>query len=235
MNETPDGPSSTRTTRPAMPGANEELPLDPAEMLALARSQQDAVSRRLARQIPWILVAWGVAWTVGFGLLWLIDGARPAFSVPLPVAAGAFAALMVAAIVVSAVVGTLSGRGIRSTPAAAFTGIVYGVTGSVAFVAMYVFAAGLVHNGMPPELQSIYFPVASSLIVGIMYLIAAAIWHQVPMIYLGGWIILVALVCPFFGYPHHYLVLATAGGGAFFVSALLLAIYTRTGRLRVGG
>lgn len=209
--------------------ADDESALDPAAMLDLVRRQQEEVARRFARQIPWILLAWGVAWSVGFGVLWLIDGAAPAIAVPWPVAAIAFAALNIAAIVVSAVVGSLAGRGIRSTPAARFTGAVYGVTGSVGFVAICVFAVGLVRNGMPPELQNIYFPVASALVVGFMYLMAAAIWRGVQMIVLGGWIILVALAAPFFGYPGHYLVFAIAGGGAFLISAALLALYTRTG------
>jgi hypothetical protein len=215
------------------PKPDDEAPLEPAAMLQLVRQQQDEVARRLARQIPWILLAWGIAWTVGFGMLWLIDGAKPSFSVPWPIAATVFAALTVAAIVVSAVVGSLAGRGIRSGPGSAFTGTVFGVTGAVGFLAISVFAYGLIHNGMPDDLQNIYFPVASTLFVGFMYLMAAAIWRQVSVLVLGAWIILIALAAPFFGYPGHYLVFAIAGGGAFLLSAATLAFRTRATRISV--
>ena len=72
---------------------------DAAAMLDLVRTQQERVTKQLAAEVPLILLAWGIAWFVGFGLLWLIDGARPAVAVPLPVAVIAFIVLMVGALV----------------------------------------------------------------------------------------------------------------------------------------
>jgi hypothetical protein len=210
-----------------------EAPLDPAAMLALVEEQQSAVGRKIASQIPWILFAWAVAWGAGFMALWLIDGAEPAFSIPWQLGAVIYAGLLVAAVVVSAIIGSRAGRGIRNSPSAAFTGTVYGITCSVGFIAMYVFGVALVRNGMPLELQFIYYPVASTLLVGIMYLVAGAIWHGVPMIVLGGWVILVALVSPFFGYPTHYLIFAIGGGGGFLVAWLIMLSWVRSGRAMV--
>ena len=210
-----------------------DAPLDPAAMLALASGQQRDVGLRLAKQIPWILVAWGIAWLVGFGLLWAIDGAPAALRVPLPIAVGVFIGLTAAAMVVSAVIGARANRGIRATPESAFTGTVYGVTGSIAFASMVVFGIALRANGMSDELTNIFFPVASALLIGFFYLMAAAIWQGRPMIVLGVWVILVGLVAPFFGYPTHYLVFAIAGGAGFLVSALVFAIAIR--RARTGG
>ena len=203
-------------------------------MLDLVRRQQDEVGRQLARRVPWILIAWGVAWVIGFGMLWLIDGGRPAFSVPWPVAAIVFAALTVAAIAVSAIMGTLGSRGIKSDPASAFTGTVFGISGTIGFIAIWIFALGLERNGMPAELQSIYFPVASALLIGFMYVMAAAIWHQVAVLVLGAWIIVVALVAPFLGYPAHYLLFAIAGGGGFLLGGVIMAIRMRAARIADG-
>ena len=206
---------------------DDDKPLDPAAALALLEGQQQDFQRRLAKYVPAILLAWGIAWLVGFGALWGIDGGKPAFSVPLPVGVGIFMALMAAAIVVSAVAGARSGRGIRNSPGAQFTGKVFGITGSAGFFAIYIFAVALVVNGMDRDLMNIYYPTASGLFVGLMYVIAGAIWHAVPAIWMGVWIALVSLVAPFFAYPTNYLVFATAGGGAFLVGALFTLLYSR--------
>ena len=206
---------------------NDEAPLDPAAMLALVQREQGEIARRLARQIPWILLTWGIVWLVGYGMLWLIDGAKPAFSVPLPVSVITFVVLMVAAIVVSAVIGSRAGRGIRSTRDAAFTGVVYGVTGSAGFFAIYAFAAGMQFNGMDPNLQSIFFPTGMGIVIGIMYLIAGAIWRTVTTVVMGGLLLLIAVVAPFFGYPNHYLFFALAGGGDFLGGPLSVCLFVR--------
>ncbi|MEZ3159538.1 hypothetical protein AB1K54_03215 [Microbacterium sp. BWT-B31] len=205
----------------------DDEPRDAAAALELVRAEQDRVGRRMAASVPPILGAWGVAWFVGFGLLWLIDGAEPAVSIPLPFAVTTFIVLMVGALAATAVLGVRSGRGIRSSPASSFTGTVYGSMWAVGFLAIVVFGTALIRNGMPPGLANIYYPTASAIFVGIMYVIAGGIWQARPAIWMGGWILLVALVAPFFGYPTHYLVFALAGGGVFLVGALVAWLWVR--------
>lgn len=200
---------------------------DPAEMLQLLETQQDRVTRSMAAYVPAILLSWGIAWFVGFGLLWLIDGAKPAVAVPLPVAVAVFVVLMVAAIAASAYFGARGQRGIRSSPQSAFTGIVFGATWCIGFVSLVVFGTALIVNGMPRELANIFYPTGSVLFVGIMYILAAAIWHSKATLWMGGWIVVVALVAPYFGYPTHYLVFALAGGGVFLVGALVVWLKVR--------
>ncbi|PJJ72827.1 hypothetical protein CLV46_2404 [Diaminobutyricimonas aerilata] len=214
----------------ARPAPDDDAPLDPAAMLALIQTQQSEMERRMAAATPWIVAAWGIAWVVGFGALFLIDGARPGFAIPLPVAVGTFIALMIAAVIASAVLGARMGRGVKQTKEANFNGAVFGVTGSASFFAMYVFAVGLTRNGMDPDLLNIFFPTSSALIVGIFYALAGGFWRIVPMIWMGAWIALVGLVAPFFGYPHHYLFFALAGGGGFLVGGIVAAALLRSGR-----
>ncbi len=209
-----------------------DAPLDPASMLALLQDQQKDVQRKMARYVPWILLSWAIAWGVGFGMLWLIDGARPNVAVPVEIAAPVFAVLLVAAGVVSGVLGARSGRGIRTTKAAAFTGTVYGLTWTFGFIALFVLGSALSYNGMPQELLNIYYPAVSLIFVGIMYVIAGAIWHAVPAIVMGGCIVLIAAVGSFFGYPTHYLMYAVVGGGVFLVGTVVTAIYSRSIRLK---
>ncbi|MFK4836196.1 hypothetical protein ACI3KY_10750 [Microbacterium sp. ZW T2_14] len=207
--------------------ADDDATHDAAAMLDLVRSQQDRVTRQLAAEVPLILLAWGIAWFVGFGLLWLIDGAKPAASVPLPLAVTVFIVLMAGALVATAILGIRSGRGIRASAGAAFTGAVYGWSWTIAFIAMFVFGTALVRNGMPPEVANIYYPTASTLLVGLLYFVGGGIWHAKPLLWLGGWIMVVALVAPFFGYPTHYLVFSIAGGGVFLVGALVAWLWIR--------
>ena len=206
---------------------DDDAALEPAAMLAIVQREQDGIPRRLARRIPWILLSWGVAWIVGYGMLWLIDGARPAFAVPVPVSVGVFAGVLFAAFVISAVIGIRTQRGIRSTAAVTFTGTVYGITASASFVAMYVFAVGLAANGLSDTLQNIFFPTAFGLVIAIMNLVAGAIWHAVPSVVMGAAFLVVSLVAPFFGYPNHYLFFAIAGGAVFLAGALSVALYAR--------
>ncbi|MEP6481794.1 MAG: hypothetical protein ABJA94_07290 [Rhodoglobus sp.] len=210
---------------------DQDSPLDPAAMLALVEREQSGIPRQMARRVPWILLAWGLAWFFGFGMLWLIDGAKPWFSVPLPVGVITFAALLAAATAVSAKIGSGVSRGIRTNRAAAFTGTVFGITSFAGFIAVYIFAIGLSVNGMPESLQAIYFPTAIGIIIGLTYLFAGAIWHAVPSVVMGGLLLVVALIAPFFGYPNNYLFFAVAGGAVFFGGALSVALYTR-GRVR---
>ena len=214
---------TTRDDRSAV----DDSALDPAGMLALVQREQSGVPRAMARQVPWILLAWGVVWVVGYGMLWLIDGARPAFSVPLPAAVTVFVVLMVSAIVLSAIIGARAGRGIRSTPEAAFTGTVFGITSGAGFLAMWVFSWGLIANGMDRDLLTIFFPTGMGIIVGIVYLMAGAIWHAIPSVVLGALLLVISLVTPFFGYPNHYLFFAITGGAVFLGGAVAVARYSR--------
>ncbi len=211
---------------------NEDRPLDPAAALALVASQQDDFERRQARSVPWILLAWGIVWVVGFLALWSIDALRPAFALPAPIAIGIFTGLMVAGVVVSAILGIRMGRGFRSTPAAAFTGKVFGITCSAGFVAVYLLGAALLQHGMPRDVANVLFPVLFILLVALMYVMAGAIWHVKPAVALGTWIAVVALVGAFVGYPHLYLLFALAGGGVFLIGAVVMATWARTGRLK---
>ncbi|MCS5718524.1 hypothetical protein N1027_10300 [Herbiconiux sp. CPCC 205763] len=209
--------------------------LDPAAALALLNRQQQSVQYQQSAFVWVIELAWGIAWSVGFVLLWLIDGAKPAFSIPLPVAAIAFAAIVTVAIVISIVLGVRSSRGVRPSAAASFQGTVYGVTWSVSMVAVWLFASGLQFNGMTGDLVAIFYPVAYVMMTGILFLFSASLYQAKPMVFLGGWIVLIAVIAPFFGYPNHYLFLAIAGGGSLLVMSVIVAVYTARLRRKAAG
>ncbi|MDQ1544990.1 MAG: hypothetical protein QOK08_2628, partial [Actinomycetota bacterium] len=155
------------------PGAGDgssEAPLSAAAALVLLRNQQLSVHIQRGRFVPLISVGWGAAWLLGFLTLWLIDGLRPAFGLPLPTAVTIFIVLLVLAIALSIAQGVRGGRGFRGSPSA-FTGTVYGVSWSVAMVAIGVLGGALQYNGMSPELANFFYPCAYTFATGLLYLI----------------------------------------------------------------
>jgi len=195
----------------------------PEQMLDLISRQQRSIESQLGGIVPAISLSWGLAWLIGFSALWAIDG--------LGLATGAgvatFIACLAIAIGISTWLGVRTGRGIRSTPANAFTGTVYGVTWSAGSLAIGVFGGGLGYNGMSPELANYFYPTAYVLFAGVMYLAAGAIWHAVPAVVTGGLLILVAIIAPFIPAPWHYLFFAVAGGGVFLGLSVVTLRWTR--------
>jgi len=214
---------------------DDDTALDPAAMMALLTKQQLSVHYQQAAFVWVIELVWGLAWGLGFLALWLIDGAKPGFSLPLPVAAVIFAVLLAGAIATSIVLGVRSGKGVRASRTSAYQGTVYGITWSVAMVALWLFAMGLQANGMSGELTAIFYPSAYVLMTGVLFFVSAALYQAKPMVFIGGWIVLIAVIAPFFGYPNHYLFLAIAGGGALLVMSVVVAVYTARLRRKAAG
>jgi len=212
-----------------------DAPLDPAAMYALLQNQQRSVETQMGAFVPYITLAWGLTWLLGFGALWLIDGLQPVFSLPLGVAIPIFIGTILVSGGFSAWLGIRSGRGMRGNAASAFTGTVYGITWSIGATALGVFGAALRYQGMSAELANFYYPSAYVLFAGIMYIVAAAIWHAVPSLIAGCWLVIIAVVAPFFGYPGHYLFLALAGGLSFLALSAFGAVQQRRVRKAANG
>jgi len=205
-----------------------ESPLTPAAALAVLREQQRVVSSRLGAYIWIITASWGVAWLFGFLAIWLMDAGIGGLVLPTWLGWTIFAVLFAAAIVVSAVLGARSGRGIRSNSANSFTGAVYGTTWAASMIAVSVLGAALLTRGMTAQLADLFYPSAYTLVVGVLYLAAAAIWRVVQMIVAGAVLVALAAVAPFFGHPTNYLLFAIVGGAMFFTLAIAGAVRIRS-------
>ncbi|WP_432559311.1 hypothetical protein [Granulicoccus sp. GXG6511] len=220
--------------RPDAP-LDDDRALGPAEMLALVEDQQRSVAGKRGGFVPLILFAWGTAWLVGFAALWLTEGLRPGFALPIEVAATIFIVLLIAAIILSAVLGARVGRGTRGGKDAVFTGVAYGQVWWLGPIAIYIIGGGLVANGMSAELLAVYYPTMYVFFAGLMYVFAGILWRAVPMLYLGAWSVVVGTVAPFFRVPTHYLVYAIAGGGGFLIAAIISLVWIRRGRRSAPG
>lgn len=212
----------TKPTTPAEAG-------EAAEMLALISAQQRKVDRELLRPIPMLYGIWGIAWFVGFLLLWsAYEGGNPLFFVPMAVAAPVFGALIIGSIVASAIIGSRINRGVKGE--SNFAGIVYGLSWSLCGTAFAAVGMGLIANGLSSELASIYFPSAYALMCGTLYLGGAALWRDKGQLTIGIILLAAGALSPFAGAPGNNLVMAIFGGGTFIVGAIVVALRLRQER-----
>ncbi|SEB96032.1 hypothetical protein SAMN04489806_2234 [Paramicrobacterium humi] len=209
--------------------------LDPAAMLALANAQQRSVASQI-NSFAWIITGvWGIAWLVGFGAIWLIDGLAPAFALPAGVAWPTLGVCLAVAVATSIVLGIRSTRGVKSSPSSAFTGAVYGSTWSISMVGIWILGSSMIAQGMSAEIAAFYFTSAFVLMTGVMMLVSAAIWQTRPSLYVGIWLVVIAAVAPLFGVPGNYLFLALSGGLVFLLFSIVLLVHASRLRRRLQG
>ena len=196
---------------------NQNEALGAAEALALLESEQRNVQEKMGGFVPAMTAAWGVAWLLGFGALWLVD----AVGLPLPVAVTIFIVLLLGAGALSTFFGIRSSRGIRSSWASTFTGTVYGVTWSFGSLALAAIGGGLSFNGLDQDLANYFYPAVFLFFIGIMYIIAGGIWQAPFSIVAGGLLVLIAAGTLFVPASVHFLVIALAAGLTFIALAIV--------------
>lgn len=206
------------------PTDSDDTTLSPQDALRLLESEERAHGARLAAPVPAILLSWGVAWIGIYLLLWSAGGL-----LSLPAALAAAGGLLVAAVVVSAVLGARTGRGIRATPGAVFTGTVYGISWTLGILALGGIGFGLVANGMPAELLLLYAAVGYAFFSGFQWVIAGAIWHAVPSLVLGVWTVALAVAASFLGLPAALPLLGFGAGVPLLGLGIAQAVRARRG------
>ena len=72
--------------------------------------------------------------------------------------------------------------------------------------------AALVSNALP------------CLVVGVIFLMSAALWDEAVMGFLGGWILLITVVFTVAGIPWGWWVMSVAGGGGMLVAAVVSTV-----------
>jgi len=197
---------------------------DAAEQLRLVTEQRARTEAALVLDARVVLGAWGVAWFVGFGVIWLAadrDGG-PLLPVPRTAAGLLLALLLVAAGTLTAVLSARAGRGVAG--ASSRTGAIYGWGWLLGFAMLPTIVIGAQRLGASPEATALLWPAVSSLIVGLMYVAGAAAFGDLAQFAVGAWIMVTTGVGCLLGLPDLYLVMCLAGGGGFLAAAALLAV-----------
>lgn len=194
-----------------------DAPLDPAESLRLIREQQDRARTATEPDGRQLYLAWGVAWLVGYLCLWASARQEDGGTQPASWAFAVFGGAIVSAVaftIVHTVTRTAGTRGVSAR-----TGMLYGWSWMLGFLAMGFVLGGLARAGASEDVMSLASNALACVVVGLLYLGGAAAFQDTRLFVLGVWVLLVAAVATFAGLPLTYLVMALLGGGGFLVMA----------------
>ena len=202
--------------------SGDDTPLEPAAMAALMHEQQQRARRSPARLVQGMLLAWGIAWVVGFLALWSGEqGGNPWFRLSGATPWIIFGTGIGLAVVTSIALGIRMGRGTRGP--SQISGAMYGWAWSISMVAVWLFGTGLIAQGLPVAFVNLYYSGAFVLVAGVLYLAGAALSRSTAQFALGVTLLVIPVVATFIGAPHHFLVYGLAGGGVMLVFGVLIA------------
>lgn len=201
-----------------MADVDEDAPLSPKASLALIAEERHAAHRRLDVDSAIFLVPWGVAWLVGYGLLFLRFGPddRVLVSMPewLPLT-GLFT-LLVAAGIVSGIGLSRATRGLAGESAE--RGSMYGWSWFVAFVGFGILGTRF-EEFLPDDQFGLLMGALPVLITGILYMSGGAVWRDRRQFAFGVWLSAINAAGVLAGPGWHSLVVALLGGGGMLAAA----------------
>ncbi|MFG2976986.1 ABC transporter permease [Streptomyces sp. NPDC048331] len=178
-------------------------------------------------------LSFGLAYVLGHGAAAVSQGTRPVLDLPgwLPMT------LLGGGLVVGIVLTTLAAQRAQlgAAPAEILSGRLLGAAWIAAFTALFLAITGLTSVLEQPELQSVLWPAGSGLIVGLLYLAEGTVRRNLLHYGLGIWLALTSTAALWLPTPGLYWVLAVAGGGAYFLAAVLerRRLHSFTGRPRL--
>jgi hypothetical protein len=199
---------------------DDNAPPTAADSLRLIEEQTAATERSLTPDPRVIYWPWGLAWLIGFALLYLRFGPRDQvlWDIPgwLPLAT--LYTLMAMAFVVSGVAGARAGRQVRGESST--KGTMYGISWFLGFAGTATVASRL--SGLLPEAETGLMWAALSVgVVAVLYLAGGAVWGSRDLFVLGVWIGVVNILGVLAGPGWHSLIISVAGGGGLIVFGLL--------------
>jgi hypothetical protein len=195
-----------------------ESELDPRTALDLIADTRRRTKRALEVNGALLYGAWGMAWLIGYGAVWLSVRGHPIYRAP---AAWAFVVLgvsMAAALVTSI---TTVGRSMQGiTGMSSSSGRLYGWAWAISFCCLFALVSGLSHAGASEVVIGLLASAGPALVVALMYLVSGALWNDGTMFVIGICLAVTIGIAVFFGVVTLDLILAVAGGGAFLLAAL---------------
>lgn len=197
---------------------DDDAELSPEASLALIAREQEAAARRLDIDASLFLAPWGLAWLVGYGLLFLRYGPddRVLVSMPgwLPLAV--LYSLLVAAGLVTGITGARAVRGVAGDSAE--RGTMYAWSWFVAFAGFGVLGSRF-ESVLPEAEYGLLMGALPVFITGILYMSGGAVWRERRQFAFGVWLSAVNAAGLLAGPGWHSLVVAVLGGGAMLATA----------------
>ena len=208
-----------------------EVPAGPEEALAVVDAQRSTYLKRHEIKAAPLLTAWGLAWLVGYAALALYR--EPDYDLPR-VPYLFFCGCLAAALLFTFAYIIPKARGVRgrSSREGTYCGLAWTLgmsLGAVILSRLNVLLAA-VNTGQANEVASVVSNAVPCLVVGVIFLMSAALWNEAVMGVLGGWILLVTLVVTIAGMPWAWWIMSVAGGGGMLVAAVVsVAMGTKRG------
>lgn len=199
----------------------EDGALDARAAAALVRQTRQHTQDALRVRLPWVYAAWGVAWLVGLGAMWISVSGQEHYRGPSTASAVLLAILIVAAIAVTMAVVMRATRGIEGS--SEMQGRLYGLSWPIGFAALFAIEGSLASHGANDEVMGLIGAAGPLLVTSVIYLVASAIWLDRSMFALGVWLAVVTGAGVWTGPATVLLVEALAGGGGFLLTAAVLS------------
>ena len=199
-----------------------EVPAGPEEALAVVDAQRSTYLKRHEIKAAPLLTAWGLAWLVGYAALALYR--EPDYDLPR-VPYLFFCGCLAAALLFTFAYIIPKARGVRgrSSREGTYCGLAWTLGMSLGAVILSRLNAYLaaVNTGQANEVASVVSNAVPCLVVGVIFLMSAALWDETVMGVLGGWILLITLVVTIAGMPWAWWIMSVAGGGGMLVAAVV--------------
>lgn len=208
-----------------------EVPAGPEEALAVVDAQRSTYLKRHEIKAAPLLTAWGLAWLVGYAALALYR--EPDYDMPR-VPYLFFCGCLAAALLFTFAYIIPKARGVRgrSSREGTYCGLSWALgmpLGAVILSRLNAYLA-TVDTSQANEVASVVSNAVPCLVVGVIFLMSAALWDEAVMGVLGGWILLVTLVVTIAGMPWAWWIMSVAGGGGMLVAAVVsVAMGTKRG------
>jgi hypothetical protein len=200
--------------------------LDARQAAELLRRSADHARQRLMVSQPLIYGAWGAAWLIGCGAMWLSVLGQHPFRGAAGWASAVLGTGIALAIVATAITTGRAGRGVGGVSAR--QGMMFGLSWPVGFAALFSLIGAVAHFGASPSVMGVLGAVGPLVVVGLIYMVAAGMWLDRIMFWLGAWELLVAAVGAWTGPVGVLLMDAVAGGGGFLAASALVAWRNRS-------
>jgi hypothetical protein len=199
---------------------DDQPPTDAATALRMIHEQRAATVRQLEPDPRLYYWPWGVAWLVGFGLLFLrfSPGGRVLVDLPDWLPLTALFVLLGAASVVFAVAGTRAYRQVAGDSAR--RGAWYGWAWFLGFLTLFV-VDGRVSDRLPHDLAGLLWSAGAVGLTGALHMAGGAIWLDRNLFALGVWLTTINILGVIAGPGWHALVVSLAGGGGMLLAGTL--------------
>lgn len=191
------------TSTASAPDAARPLYLQPAELAARIRPAVQVMN-----------LAWGLAWLIGFGLMFARSGpgGRELVSLPRWLPLAVLGVLLVAASVITAVLGVrVFGRG-DADPAVVRQAKWYGSAWLAGFLGVIASVSAITAHASARQ-TGLTWAVTTTALAGALLMAGSGIWQDRLMFRLGLWVTLINAAGAIAGPGWQALILSVAGGG----------------------